>query len=83
MPVSFLAPFPSFGSSFGNTSLDDMSEPSAEEVDGEEFFRAAGVVMLAARLPLFEEFEGDITNEAAEAVRVFEERSPSCKSTVG
>lgn len=82
--VSVLAQESSFGSTLDNTSLDDGSEFSAEEVDGEVFFEA-GVIMLFVKSPFFGEFgEGGIKDVARELVKLFEEASPpSCKSTVG
>ena len=82
--VSVLAYCSCFGSTLGNTSLDDRSEFSAEEVDGEVFFEAE-VVTLFVKSPFFGEFgEGGIKDEARELVRLFEDTSaPSCKSTVG
>lgn len=74
----------SFGSTLGNTSLDDKSELSAEEVDGEVFFEAEEITLFVMS-PFFGEFgEGGIKDEAGELVRLFEDASaPSCKSTVG
>lgn len=81
--VSVLAYGSSFGSTLGNTSLDDRSG-SAEEVDGEVFFEAE-VLMLFVKSPFFGEFgEGGIKDEARALVRLFVDVSaPSCKSTVG
>lgn len=50
--VSVLAYGSSFGSTLGNTSLDDRSEFSAEEVDGEVFFEAEEI-MLFVKSPFF------------------------------
>lgn len=73
----------SFGSTLGNTSLDERSELSAKEVDGEVFFEAEEM-MLFVMSPFFGEFgEGGIEDEARELLRLLEEASPSCKSTVG
>lgn len=82
--VSMLAYGSSFGSTFGNTSLDDRSEFSAEEVDGEVFFEAEEITLFV-KSPFFGEFgEGGIKGEERELVRLFEGGSaPSCKSTVG
>lgn len=82
--ASALAYGSSFGSTLGNTSLDDRSEFSAEEVDGEVFFEAE-LTMLFVKSPFFGEFgEGGIKDEARGLVRLFEDASaPSCKSTVG
>lgn len=82
--VSLLAYRSSFGSTLGNTSLDDRSEFSAEEVDGEVFFEAVEI-MLFVKSPFFGEFGvGGTIGEARELVRLFEDASaPSCKSTVG
>ena len=83
---SILAKGSSFGSTLGNTSLDERSEFSAEqEVDGDVFFEAVEI-MVFVKSPFFGEFGvGGIKDEAKELIRVlFEDVSiPSCKSTVG
>lgn len=81
--VSVLAKGSSFGSTLGNTSLDDRSEFSAEEVDGEVFFEAEEI-MLFVKSPFFGEFgEGGIKDEGSKPVRFEDVSTPSCKSTVG
>lgn len=80
--VSVLAYGSSFGSTLGNTSLDDRSEFSAE-VDGEVFCEAE-VVTLFVKSPFFGELgEGGIKDEERELERFEDVSAPSCKSTVG
>ena len=82
--ASMLAYGSGFGSTLGNTSLDDRSEFSAEEVDGEVFVEAEEITLFV-KSPFFGEFgDGGINDEVKELVRLFEDTSaPSCKSTVG
>lgn len=81
---SVLAYGSSFGSTLGNTSLDDMSDISGEEVDSEVIIEAE-VMTLLVKSSFFGEFgERGIKGEASELVKLVEDASaPSCKSTVG